>query len=215
MDFSWLPAYGGMFFEAFFLTLKLALMAIATGTVLGVAAGILLTSRFRLIRGIVRVYVELFRGSPLLVQLFMVYFGLPHVGVNISLNMTTVLVFTLYGGAYIAEITRSGIEAIPKGQWEAAESLGLNYFQTMSHVIFRQTLKIAFPSLVGFYIGMIKDSSLASVIGYSELVKKSQTIMNMTARPFETYIVVGLCYFIICFPLSKLVSYIEKRSEAK
>jgi polar amino acid transport system permease protein len=187
-------------------------MAVALGTLLGIIVGVLLTTKIILIKALFRIYVELFRGCPLLVQLFMVYFGLPHIGLNVDLATATVLVFTLYSGAYVAEIVRQGIESISKGQWEAAQSLGLGYFQIMIRIIFPQTIKIVLAPLIGFYIGMIKDTSLASIIGYSELVKKSQTIMNMTTRPFETYILVGLCYFIVCYPLSKLVKYIEKRN---
>lgn len=215
MDFSWFPTYAGLFLEAFLLTLRLSAVAILFGTILGLIVGIFLTGKNKAIRFALRIYVELVRGSPLLIQLFMVYFGLPRIGFNITLPLTTFSVFTLYCGGYIAEITRSGIEAIPKGQWEAANCLGLNNMQTLFRIILPQTAKIALPSLIGFYIAMIKDTSLASVIGYSELVKKAQSVMNLVSRPFEVYIVVGLCYFIICYPLSKLVKYIERRNEIK
>lgn len=212
LSFAWFPQYSGLFFKSYWLTVRLALFAIVLGTILGVVVGILVTTKIKPVRWIMRIYIELLRGCPLLVQLFMVYFGFPYMGINISLNATTIAVFTLYSGAYIAEITRSGIESIPTGQWEAAKSLGLNYPQTMIRIILPQTLKLALSSLVGFYTGMIKDTSLASIIGYGELVKKAQSIMSLTGQPFTTYIAVGLCYFIICFPLSKLVGYIERKT---
>ncbi len=215
MDFSWVPAYTGLFLKAFGMTLRLGAIAVFFGTVLGLVVGILSTTKNRIlkpIRVILKVYVELLRGCPLLIQLFMVYFGFPYMGINIDISLTTFLVFTLYSGAYIAEIVRSGIESISVGQWEAGYSLDLNYMQIMFRIILPQTIKLALSSLVGFYIGMIKDTSLASIIGYSELVRNGQSIMNQTGRPFETYIMVGVCYFIICYPLSKLVPVIERKA---
>lgn len=197
------------------MTLRLGAIAVFFGTVLGLVVGIASTTKNRIlkpIRIILKIYVELLRGCPLLIQLFMVYFGFPYMGINIDISLTTFLVFTLYSGAYIAEIVRSGIESISVGQWEAGYSLDLNYMQIMFRIILPQTIKLALSSLVGFYIGMIKDTSLASIIGYSELVRNGQSIMNQTGRPFETYIMVGVCYFIICYPLSKLVPVIERKA---
>ncbi len=215
MDFSWVPAYTGLFLKAFGMTLRLGLIAVVCGTVLGLLVGIVSTTKSRTLkpfRIVLKIYVELLRGCPLLIQLFMVYFGFPYMGINIDISLTTFLVFTLYSGAYIAEIVRSGIESIPSGQWEAGYCLDLNYGQIMFRIILPQTVKLALASLIGFYIGMIKDTSLASIIGYSELVRNGQSIMNQTGRPFETYIMVGICYFVICYPLSKLVSVIERKA---
>lgn len=215
MDFSWAFSFSGLFIKAFLMTLKLGAIAVVCGTVLGLLVGIASTSKsvyLKPLRWVLKIYVELLRGCPLLVQLFMVYFGLPYMGINIDVSLTTFLVFTLYSGAYIAEIVRSGIESIPVGQWEAAQCLNIGYWQTMLRIILPQTIKLALASLVGFYIGMIKDTSLASIIGYSELVRNGQSIMNQTGHPFETYIIVGACYFIICYPLSKLVTVIERKA---
>ncbi len=214
MDFSWVAKYSGMLYKAFVMTLKLGAIAVICGSVLGLIVGILSTSKSKVlipIRVILRVYVELLRGCPLIVQLFMIYFGLPYIGINVNVAVTTFTVFTLYSGAYIAEIVRSGIESIPKGQWEAGYSLNLKYPTILLRIIMPQTIKLALASLVGFYIGMIKDTSLASIIGYTELVRGGQGIMNQTGKPFEVYLIVGICYFIICFPLSKLVGVIEKK----
>ncbi|MCR4669145.1 MAG: amino acid ABC transporter permease [Clostridia bacterium] len=214
MDFSWVAKYSGLFAKAFVMTLKLGALAVFFGSILGLIVGILSTTKTKIllpIRAILRVYVELLRGCPLIVQLFMVYFGLPYIGINVSVSVTTFVVFTLYSGAYIAEIVRSGIESIPTGQWEAGYSLNLKYPTILMRIIMPQTIKLALASLVGFYIGMIKDTSLASIIGYTELVRGGQGIMNQTGRPFEVYLIVGICYFIICFPLSKLVTVIERK----
>jgi polar amino acid transport system permease protein len=212
MDFSVAWQYRVVILHGLSVTLLLSFLAIICGTVFGILSGVILTSRIPFLKPVFRVYVELFRGSPLLMQLFMVFFGFPYIGIQISLFEATLLVFTLYGGAYIAEITRSGIESIPKGQWEAAESIGLTYYQTMKHVILPQTLKVSLPPLVGFYIGLIKDTSIASIIGYMEMVKEAQSIINTTSKPFEIYIVISAFYFAICFPLSKFVDWMERRN---
>lgn len=212
MNFSVALQYREVIIQGFLVTLQLSFLAVVCGTVFGVIVGLILTSKIFVLRSISKVYVEIFRGSPLLMQLFMVFFGLPYIGIQISLFQATLLVFTLYGGAYIAEIVRSGIESIPKGQWEAAQSIGLDYFKIMRHVILPQTLKVSLPPLVGFYLGLIKDTSIASIIGYAEMVKEGQSIINITAKPFEIYIVISLLYFITCFPLSKIVDWMERRN---
>jgi len=211
--FSTVFSYWRLLLDGFLITLKLSLIVIATSTVLGILVGNIISSKSRWLRGVMRVYVEIFRGSPLLMQLFMGYFGVAYLGINISLLTATIMVFTLYGGAYIAEIIRSGIQSVPKGQWEAAGCIGLNKVTIMSKVILPQAFKISLPPLIGFYLGMIKDTSIASIIGYSELLREGKTIMNTTGHPFETYIVVAMMYFIICYPLSIFVSRIERRYE--
>lgn len=215
MEFAKVLAYKQLFLDGLWVTLSLSVEAIVGGTVLGLAIGLLFTVKFRPLTWLLNIYVEIFRGCPLLLQLFMGYFGVSYLGYDISIQAATVSVFTLYGGAYIAEIIRSGLEAIPKGQWEAAGCLGLKYYYQLRDVILPQAFKIALPPLVGFYLGLIKDTSIASIIGYTELLRESKSIMNVTARPFETYLVAALLYFIICFPLSKFVDWTEKRTASK
>lgn len=212
MDFSSVFVYKQLLINGMMTTLSLSAQAILGGTILGLIAGMLFTIKNRMMRVFLTAYVEVFRGCPLLMQLFMGYFGLSYLGFGISIQAATVSVFSLYGGAYIAEIMRSGIESIPKGQWEAAECTGLSKIRTLTDVILPQALKVSLPPLVGFYLALIKDTSIASIIGYSELLRESKAIMNITGKPFETYIVVATLYFIICFPLSKFVSWVERRS---
>jgi polar amino acid transport system permease protein len=158
--------------------------------------------------------VEIFRGTPLLIQLFMAFYGIPYLGRRLYLNMAididtaTVAVFTLYGGAFVAEIVRSGIQAIPKGQTEAAYSVGLSHLQTIICVVLPQAFKISLPPLIGFYLATIKDTS---IIGYNELVKEAQSLTNVISAPFEIYIIVAAVYFVICYPLSFMVKKIEAR----
>jgi len=212
MDLSAVWAYRIVLAKGFLVTVELSIMAIATSTVFGFLTGLILTSKSKGLKAPFKIYVEVFRGSPLLIQLFMIFFGFPYIGIQISLFQTTILVFTLYGGAYIAEIIRSGIESIPKGQFEAAASMGLNYAQTMRTIILPQAMKVSLPPLMGFHIGLIKDTSIASVIGYMEVVKEGKAIINITAKPFDVYIVIALLYFVICYPLSRFVTSMEKRT---
>jgi polar amino acid transport system permease protein len=212
MDFSAVFAYKMLIWKGFVVTVELSIVVMITATIVGLIAGLLQTSKRAWLKYPTKVYVEVFRGSPLLLQLFMVYFGLPYMGISIGIFQATLLVFTLYGGAYIAEIVRSGIQAIPIGQHEAAHSIGLSYFKIMRLIVLPQAFKIALPTLIGFYLSMIKDTSVASIIGYVEVVKQGQSVINMTSKPFEVYIAVSLLYFIICYPLSLLVAWRERRN---
>lgn len=212
MNFAAVLQYGSLFFQGFLVTLKLAVMATILGTILGAVVGIIITGRIKVLKAIFRIYIELFRGSPLLIQLFMIYFCLPKIGINVSMETAVLVSFTLYSGAYIAEIVRSGIQSIPIGQWEAAESIGLTYWQMMAFVILPQIIKVSLAPYVGFCLGLIKDTSLASTIGYLEVVRIAKNVMNLTGTPFESYLVVAACFFIICWPLSLLVKKIERRT---
>lgn len=205
-------SYWRLLLDGLLITLQLSVTVVITSTVLGVIVGMLFTLKNKVVRGVLRVYVELFRGCPLLMQLFMGYYGLAYIGIDINIFTAVVLIYTLYGGAYIAEIVRSGIEAIPKGQWEAARCIGLKPIHVMRDVILPQSFKISLPALIGFHLGMIKDTSIASIIGYSELLREGKTIMNVTGYPFETYILIALIYFAICYPLSKFVSWTERKA---
>lgn len=220
MGFESIFEYRVVLINGFLVTLKLSVIAIVAGTLLGLVVGVMRTSKNKLVAVPVKIYVEIFRGTPLLIQLFMVFFGLPYLGrmvlqlwilKYITIEIATISVFTLYGGAFIAEIVRSGIQAIPKGQTEAANSVGLSHLQTTVSVILPQAFKISLPPLIGFYLATIKDTSIASIIGYNELVKEGQALTNVISAPFEIYLVIAAMYFIICYPLSYLVKKIEER----
>lgn len=207
-------SYWRLLVDGLWITIQLSITAIIASTILGLIVGMLFTVKKKPLQLVLRFYVELFRGCPLLMQLFMGYFGLAYIGIRIDIFAAVVLVYTLYGGAYIAEIIRSGIESIPKGQWEAANCLGLKPMDVLKDIILPQSFKISLPALIGFHLGLIKDTSIASIIGYSELLREGKTIMNVTGYPFETYIIVALIYFIICYPLSRYVSWTERRANA-
>jgi polar amino acid transport system permease protein len=215
MDFSSVWTYKLLLWQGLVVTAEISLMAIVAGTIIGLLAGLTQRSKNLLIKAPVKVYIEIFRGSPLLMQLFFVYFGLAYFGVSITAFQAVFAVFALNSGAFIAEIIRSGLEAVSKGQYEAASSLGLSYGTTMRKVILPQAMKVSLPPLIGFCIGMIKDTSLASIIGYVELMKQGQAIANInSASTFQIYLAVAAIYFVICYPLSAFVNWMERRVHA-
>jgi len=191
-------------------TVALALMAFVGGGVLGL---LLLMARVAGLRGvqtILKGYVQLFQGTPLLVQLFLAFFGLGLLGVDVSQWLAAGVALTLYASAFLSEIWRGCVEAIPKGQWEAADSLALSFMQKLRHVVGPQALRIAVPSTVGFLVQMIKATALASVIGFIELTKAGTMIANATFQPFVVYGWVALMYFALCWPVTAWSRKLEK-----
>ena len=183
-------------------TVALSAIAFIGGGVVGLA---LLTVRVARLPGAERavaLYVQLFQGTPLLMQLFLAYFGLALFGVEVSPWTAAALALTLYASAYLSEIWRGCVEAIPRGQWEASASLALSFGEQLRHVIGPQALRIAIAPTVGFAVQLIKATALASVIGFIELTKAGTMITNATFRPFTVYACVALLYFALCFPIS-------------
>jgi len=157
-----------------------------------------------------RVFISIFRGTPLMAQLIFLFFGLPMLGIEMPSLVAALLGLSLYSVAYLAEIVRGGVESIAKDQWDAATSLGFNYLQTMRVVILPQAVRIMLPPFVGFFIGLIKDSSLASVIGFVELARSGRIIVERTGQSLLIFLLVALMYFIICYPLSLFSQRLEK-----
>jgi polar amino acid transport system permease protein len=192
-------------------TVALSLIAFVGGGVVGLA---LLLARLAQVPGAQRgvaAYVQLFQGTPLLMQLFLAYFGLALLGINVSAWVAASLALTLYSSAFLTEIWRGCVNAIPRGQWEAADSLALSFREKMQHVIGPQALRIAVPPTVGFLVQVIKGTALASVIGFVELTKAGTMITNATFAPFLVYSCVALMYFAICFPVSLYARTLERR----
>ena len=203
----------GILFTGFVNTVILSVASIVTGTVLGLIVGLLRTAHIPALRVPLRVYVELFRGSPLLVQMLFIYFGAAYLGIRGVETFTAALIaLTLYEGALISEIFRAGIEAVPRGQREAARSLGLSRFQIERHVILPQTFPIVMAPLVGQYIGLVKDTALATAVGYFELVREGQAIIDRIGMPIEVFMVISVIYFLICYPMSLVARRLELRS---
>jgi polar amino acid transport system permease protein len=191
-------------------TVGLSLIAFIGGGLVGLA---LLLARLAKLPGAQRGvagYVQLFQGTPLLMQLFLAYFGLALFGLNVSAWVAASLALTLYTSAFLTEIWRGCVNAIPKGQWEAADSLALNFGEKMRHVVGPQALRIAVPPTVGFLVQVIKGTALASVIGFIELTKAGTMITNATFRPFTVYACVALLYFALCWPVSAASRKLER-----
>jgi len=168
-------------------------------------------SRHRPLRTAAMLYIEVFQGTPLLMQLFLVFFGLPLLGVDVQPWLAAGLGLTLASSAYLAEIWRGAVQAIAPGQWDAAASLGLRGWQRFRFVIAPQALRIAVPPTVGFLVQLVKSTALTSIIGYSELVKTANVINNATFEPFTVYGLVAVIYFALCYPLTAAARRLERR----
>lgn len=198
-------------------TLVLCLVAGIAGSILGLILGIAKASPSRIARWISSIYVNLIRGVPLLVIIFFMYFGIPMLfpGAGASAFVTAVVALTVFAAAYIAEIVRGSIQAVAKGQSEAAEALGLNYYLKYRYVIMPQAMKIVVPPGISFLIALVKDSSLITVIGYMELMHAGTVVSNLTAEPIGTFVVVAAMYFVICYGISLLGQLYEKKTGIK
>ncbi|MBP2859524.1 amino acid ABC transporter permease [Dickeya oryzae] len=194
-------------------TLMLSVAAIIGSTLLGLLAAVLRTSRLPIARQLALLYIELFRGTPVLITLMFIYFGVAYFGYDINLFAAGILGLSIYQGAYIAEVFRAGIEAVPKGQWEVSWILGLSKRQTFLSVILPQTRGIVLPPLTGQYLSLIKDTSIVSMIGMSELMHQGQAIVDRIGQPVIIYGLVALLYFAVCFPLSRWVQHHQARSQ--
>lgn len=159
----------------------------------------------------VRLYVEFFQGTPLLMQLFLAYFGLGLAGIDVSAWTAAALALTLFSSAFCAEIWRGCVEAVPRGQWAAGASLGLDFGQQLRFVVLPQALRLAVAPTVGFSVQVVKGTALASIIGFVELTKAGTMISNATFRPFLVYGCVAAVYFALCFPLSAVARRLERR----
>ncbi len=192
-------------------TVVLSLIAFVGGGLVGLALLILRLGKSRVAHRLVGAYVQIFQGTPLLMQLFLAYFGLALLGVKTSAWVAAALALTLYSSAFLAEIWRGCVAAVPKGQWEAAQSLALSFGEQLRHVVLPQAVRIAVPPTVGFLVQVIKGTALASVIGFIELTKAGTMITNATFKPFVVYSCVAVLYFALCFPISWYARTLERR----
>jgi polar amino acid transport system permease protein len=192
-------------------TLELSLTVVLTGSLLGLAGGLLRVVPLSGVRRGVAATVDAVRAVPLLLQMFFIFFGLPALGVELPVFLSAVLAMTLWMGANTTEVLRGAIESIPVGQREAAWSTGLGYWPAMRHVILPQALRRMLPPFVGLCTILIKDSSLAAIIGVFELTRAAQESIERTFRSFELYLVTAAIYFVICAPLTFLSRRLEAR----
>lgn len=191
-------------------TAGLSLIAFIGGGIVGSILLVMRLSHRRWLRSIVVVYVNLFQGTPLLMQLFLTYFGLALFGIDTTPLVAASLCLTLYASAYLTDIWRGSVESISKQQWEASASLALSFGEQLRYVILPQAVRVAIAPTVGFMVQAVKATALASVIGFVELTRSGQIISNATFSPFLVYGSVALLYFILCFPLSLWSRHLEK-----
>ena len=193
-------------------TLLLSLVAFVGGGLVGFAIAILRTTESRTLRLLTAGYIQLFQGTPVLMQLFVFYYGLAVLlGMQVDAWPAVALAFTLYAGAFLGEIWRGSIQAIPRTQWEASACLSLSYLQQLRYVILPQAMRISIPPTVGFLVQLIKNTSIAAIIGFVELTRAGQLMTNVTFKPMIIYPAVAARYFGLCWPLSLLAQYLERR----
>ena len=192
-------------------TIVLSLVSFVGG---GIVGGLILfarTARSTWLRRVASVYIELFQGTPLLMQLFLAFFGLGLFGIDVPAWLAAGVALTMWTASFLAEIWRGCVEAIAKGQWEASSSLAMGYLQQMRHVILPQALRIAIPPTVGFSVQVVKGTALTSIIGFVELSKAGTIVTNATFEPFTVYGFVAIIYFALCWPLSKSSQILERK----
>ncbi len=192
-------------------TLALTALAFAGGGAVGVLVAMLRVAPFAALRMLGAGYVNTVQGIPVLAWLFVFFFGIPVVaGVQVSPWIAAMVAFSVYAGAFLGEIWRGCLQAIPRQQWEAGAALGLSFAEQLRYVIIPQAVRIAIPPTVGFLVQLIKNTSLAAVIGFVELTREGQLTTAATYRPFTVYIVVAAIYFTMCFPLTQLSRRLER-----
>lgn len=204
--------YAVFFLKAAGITLGISVLSLFVGSVIGFAFSLLRISRQRVFSGLTFAYAEIFRGTPILVQLFLVYFGLPIVfHINVSAFTTVAVSMILYTAGYMTEIFRAAIQAVDRGQWDAAYTIGMTYTQALFKIIVPQAMRIAVPPTLGQFISILKDSSLASIIGFMELTKAGMAVRAATSSTLLAFTIVTCLYFAICYSLSVASWRVELR----
>ena len=192
-------------------TIPLTIIAFSLAMVIAVVVALIQFANVKILKQICRFYIWIIRGTPLLVQLYVIFFGLPNLGIMIDPFPCAVLVFAINEGAYCAETMRAALESVPNGQIEAGYCVGMNYLQIMWRIVLPQALRTAFPPLMNSLIGMVKDTSLAANITVVEMFMTTQRIVARTYEPLALYIEVALIYLIFCTVLTRLQRVIERR----
>lgn len=198
------------------ITIQITAISVGLGLIIGMFVGIARISNVKLLRWLAAIYIDFLRGTPLLVQIFLIYFALPVLlGQRVDPFIAAITACGINSGAYIAEIFHAGIQAIDEGQMEAGRSLGMTWVQTMRYIIVPQAFKNIVPPLGNEFIALLKDSSLVSVIGFEELTRRGQLIIARTYGSLEIWISVAIIYLVMTLTISRLVAYLEKRLDTK
>ncbi len=215
MNFTFLGKYSEYYLKGAEITVVLAFFAVLFGTILGLGLTLLRRSKIKPISFVAATYVEFVRGTPLLVQIYIIYIGLPKlIGVDMPDMTVGAISLALNSAAYVSEIIRAGIDAVDRGQMEAARSLGMNQRLSMIHIIIPQAFKNILPALGNEFIAILKDSSMVSVIGVAELMYNAGIVRGNTALGLEPIIVAAVVYFVLTFTMSRVLNYVERRMKA-
>ncbi len=215
LDLSIIIKHLPLFLKGVLLTVEISFLAILLGLPIGILGALARTSRFKILNLLGAVYVEVFRNTPLLIQIFIIFFGLPGIGIKLSPYVSGLTALVLYVGAYNTEVMRAGLEAVPRGQVEAAKSLGLTGVQTFLYVVIPQAFRISLPALGNNWVSLVKNSSLVSVIGMVELTWVAFDLNALTFRSFELFGAATIFYLILIFILINIQAYVEKRISYK
>ncbi|MGX6528083.1 ABC transporter substrate-binding protein/permease [Staphylococcus aureus] len=214
-DSGFISKYGSFFLKGIKITILISLIGVALGSILGAFVALIKLSKIKIISWIASIYIEILRGTPMLVQVFIVFFGITAaLGLDISALVCGTIALVINSSAYIAEIIRAGINAVDKGQMEAARSLGLNYRQTMKSVIMPQAIKNILPALGNEFVTLIKESSIVSTIGVGEIMFNAQVVQGISFDPFTPLLVAAALYFVLTFVLTRIMNMIEGRLNA-
>lgn len=214
-DSGFISKYGSFFLKGIKITILISLIGVALGSILGAFVALMKLSKIKIISWIASIYIEILRGTPMLVQVFIVFFGITAaLGLDISALVCGTIALVINSSAYIAEIIRAGINAVDKGQMEAAHSLGLNYRQTMKSVIMPQAIKNILPALGNEFVTLIKESSIVSTIGVGEIMFNAQVVQGISFDPFTPLLVAAALYFVLTFVLTRIMNMIEGRLNA-
>ncbi|HDH6699981.1 TPA: ABC transporter permease subunit [Staphylococcus aureus] len=214
-DSGFISKYGSFFLKGIKITILISLIGVALGSILGAFVALMKLSKIKIISWIASIYIEILRGTPMLVQVFIVFFGITAaLGLDISALVCGTIALVINSSAYIAEIIRAGINAVDKGQMEAARSLGLNYRQTIKSVIMPQAIKNILPALGNEFVTLIKESSIVSTIGVGEIMFNAQVVQGISFDPFTPLIVAAALYFVLTFVLTRIMNMIEGRLNA-
>ncbi|GAA0102947.1 amino acid ABC transporter permease [Paraclostridium bifermentans] len=222
MDFSFLSDYSQFFIDGTKITIGISICTLILGFLVGVIVCMARISRNKIFSILGSIYIEFLRGTPLLVQIYIIYFGFPTIGIKFpdvgpipSEYISAIVALSINSSAYIAEILRSGIQSVDKGQMEASRSLGFDYSTSMRLVIIPQALKNVLPALANEFIVLVKESSIVSVIGIQDLMYSADIVKGNTYLAFEPLLVAAMIYFVLTFTLSKLVGLFELKLENK
>lgn len=209
--FKWQAAFTDwrVFGEGLLTTIVVGLLALALALIIGIVIGVMGTSKLKILKGINRVYIEFIQNTPLVIQIFFLYNGLPYVGLVLSVFTIGVIGVGIYHSAYIAEVVRSGIESIPKGQMEAGVSQGFTHFQAMRYIILPQALRVVLPPMTNQAVSLIKNTSVLAMIAGGDLMYRADSWSAGNLYYGPAYVITGFLYFLICFPVARLAKNLE------